>query len=98
MSRSVLSDRQQALEAEVRGLDTQGLAGLRAAWPKRFGSPPMLRSVELLRMILAWRLQAEVLGGLSPDAKRLLTRRGPVEVEGRAHGIGAILRRTWEGR
>jgi hypothetical protein len=58
----------------------------------------MLRSVALLRMMLAWRLQAEVLGGLSPDAKSLLTRRGPVDVEGRAHGIGAILRRTWEGR
>ncbi len=99
MSQRVLSaDRQQAVAAEVRGLDIQGLAGLRAAWPTRFGSPPMLRSVELLRMMLAWHLQAEVWGGLSAATRRLLTRRDAIAVERRAHGIGTILRRTWEGR
>jgi hypothetical protein len=93
-----LSDRQAALEAEIRALDGLDLVGLRAAWPARFGPPPKLRSVELLRMILAWRLQAEALGGLSADTKRQLARRGHIEPEGRAHGIGTILRRIWEGR
>jgi hypothetical protein len=93
-----LSDRQAALEAEIRALDSLDLNGLRAAWPARFGPSPKLRSVELLRMILAWRLQAEALGGLSADTRCQLARRGRVEPEGRAHGVGTILRRTWEGR
>jgi hypothetical protein len=89
---------EQAVEAELRALDALDLKGLRAVWPARFCPPPKLRSVELLKMILSWRLQAEALGGLSSEARRKLARRGPVEVEGRAHGLGAILRRNWEGR
>lgn len=86
------------LEDEVRALDSLDLDGLRAAWAARFETPPKLRSVQLLRLMLGWRLQAEVLGGLTPDTRRKLARRGPVEVEGRAHGLGAILRRSWQGR
>ncbi len=92
------TNRQLAVAAGVSALDDLDLNGLRAVWPARFGPPPRLRSVELLRMLLAWRLQIEVLGGLSSDTKRLLARRGPVAPEGRAHGVGAVLRRTWEGR
>jgi len=99
MSGTTLStNRQQVVEAGVRTLDDLDLNGVREAWPARFGPAPKLRSVELLRMMLAWRLQAEVLGGLPTDTKRQLARRGPVAPEGRAHGVGAILRRTWEGR
>jgi hypothetical protein len=86
------------VEAAVRALDSLDLSSLRAAWPARFGAPPKLRSVELLRMILAWRLQTEAQGGLAPETKRQLARRGPVAPEGRAQGIGTILRRSWEGR
>lgn len=88
----------QVVEAAVRALDGLDLAGLRAAWPARFGAPPKLRSVELLRMMLAWRLQTEVQGGLTPETKRQLARRGLVAPEGRAQGVGTILRRSWEGR
>src|ERR1700758_1533533 len=41
-----------------------------AAWPTRFGSPPMLRSVELLRMMFAWRLQAEVKDAAQAERQR----------------------------
>lgn len=99
MSRTTSSvDRLGAMEGEIRALDGLDLNGLRAAWPARFGPPPKLRSVELLRMTLAWRLQTKVLGSLSADTKRRLARRGAVKPEGQAHGIGTILRRTWEGR
>lgn len=87
-----------SLEDEVRGLDALDLGGLREQWAARFDHPPKLRSVELMRMMLAWRLQVKALGSLTSDTRRKLARRGPVEVEGRAYGLGAILRRTWEGR
>ncbi len=48
--------------------------------------------------MLAWRLQAEALGGILPETRRLLTRRGTIAPEGRALGDGAILRRDWQGR
>ena len=48
--------------------------------------------------MLAWRLQAEVLGGLDSETRRLLGRRGPVRMEGLELGAGAILRREWQGR
>ena len=56
------------------------------------------RSVELLRLMLAWRLQAEALGGLDRESRRQLKRRGPLQAEGLALGVGTRLRREWQGR
>ena len=64
----------------------------------RYGAPPPLRSAELLRLLLAWRMQAEALGGLDRETRRQLQRRGPVEAEGLDLGVGARLRRDWQGR
>lgn len=86
------------LELEIRPLETLGLHDLRSIWAVHFGPPPMLRSEELLRLMLAWRLQAEALGGLTPETRRCLSRRGAIAPEGRALGDGAILRRDWQGR
>ena len=86
------------LEAEIRSLEGVGLSELRRLWTARLGPPPKLRSEELLRLMLAWRLQAEALGGLTPGTRRLLSRRGAVAPEGRALGDGATLRRDWQGR
>lgn len=83
---------------EVEALTRLDLEGLRAVWSARYGTPPKLRSVELLRLVLAYRLQAEVFGGLSHDSRRKLGRRGPVQMEGLHLGAGAILRRGWKGR
>ena len=80
---------------ELAGLD---LEGLRAVWREQFGAPPPLRSVELLRLSLAYRLQAEALGGLDGETRRQLGRRGRIAKEGLALGIGATLRREWRGR
>ena len=85
-------------EADIRSLEALGLRDLRSLWTARFGPPPMLRSEELLRLMLAWRLQAEALGGLTPETRRHLSRRGAIAPEGRALGDGAILRRDWQGR
>jgi len=83
---------------EVEALERLDLEGLRAAWRERYGPPPRLRSAELLRLMLAWRLQAEALGGLDRDVRRQLARKGPVQAEGIELGVGAKLRREWRGR
>ncbi|MGZ6047400.1 MAG: DUF2924 domain-containing protein [Phenylobacterium sp.] len=53
-----------AVEQELDALRSMTLAGLRSCWAKRWGVPPRLRSLALLRHMIAWRLQAELFGGL----------------------------------
>ena len=91
---TILVDIDREVEAHAR-LD---LDGLRAVWRQRFGPPPPLRSVELLRLSLAWRIQATALGGLDPETRRQLHRRGPVRSEGLELGVGTRLHRVWQGR
>jgi hypothetical protein len=83
---------------EVEALDRLDLEGLRGVWRERFGPPPRLRSVELLRLSLAWCMQAEVHGGLDHDTRRQLRRSGAVQAVGLELGAGARLRREWQGR
>jgi hypothetical protein len=89
-----------AIEATdpLDALQTLDLAGLRDRWEQRYGPPPKLRSVELLRLMLAWRIQADTFGGLDKETRKILKRRGPVKAEGLELGVGAILRRQWQGR
>jgi hypothetical protein len=86
-----------AIEAEVRALTHLDLHGLREVWAKRYGAPPALRSVELLRLMLTWRLQAQALGGLDAKTRRQIERSGRVAPEGLDLGIGTRIRRDWQG-
>jgi hypothetical protein len=86
------------VEHLVAAIGNMDLEALRASWRERYGAPPPLRSVPILRLQLAWRVQAEVLGGIDADTRRVLARSGPTEPEGMRLGIGAVLRRTWKGR
>ena len=86
------------VERVVVEIGLMDLEGLRAFWRRRYGAPPPLRSVPLMRMQLAWRVQAEAFGGLDQDTRRALARSGAVEAEGKHLGIGARLSRTWKGR
>jgi hypothetical protein len=85
------------VEREVVALGGLGLEALREEWRTRYGPPPPLRSVGLLRLALAWRIQAQAAGGLDPEARRQLRRTGPVAAEGLTLGEGARLRREWKG-
>jgi hypothetical protein len=85
------------LEAEVAALEDLDLHALRDKWRERFGAPPKFRSSEMLRLLLAWRIQAMALGGLDRDTRDALSRTGRVVPEGQDLGIGATLRRTWNG-
>lgn len=83
---------------QVKVLEAMDLNALRASWRKRYGVPPELRSEPIMRQLLAWRIQSAAFGGLDEEMKRLLSRTGPVEPEGKHLGIGAVLTRTWKGR
>jgi len=82
---------------EIKALERIGLDALRDVWRRHYGAPPKLRSSELLRLCLAWRLQAEALGGLNHDACRKLRRCARLQAEGIELGVGAKLRREWRG-
>jgi Protein of unknown function (DUF2924) len=85
------------LAEEVQAFDRLGLDALREAWRARYGPPPKLRSQELLRLALAWRIQADAQGGLDRRARDLLRRATPPV---RAHAklsIGVQLAREWKG-
>ena len=74
------------------------LEGLRLLWARHGGAPLALRSVPILRMLLAWRLQAGRHGGLDLETRRALGRKGRIKAEGLDLGIGARLTRRWQGR
>ena len=76
------------IEATVALIETMTLDRLRAEWATRCGRPaPRCRSKEVLRGLLAWRVQAEIYGGLSPDTTRRLRRLA--EIQDRVAGAGA---------
>jgi hypothetical protein len=87
-----------SIDKQVEALERLDLEGLRAVWRRHFAPPPKLRSPELLRLSLAWRLQAIAHGGLDRETRRKLTRSGPVQAEGLELGVGARLRRQWQGQ
>lgn len=87
----------ERLSQEVEALERLDLHQLRVEWQRRFGPVAKFRSTELLRLMLAWRIQATALGGLDPETRKVLARKGAVEPEGRQLGVGATLRREWQG-
>jgi hypothetical protein len=81
------------IEATVASIETMTLDRLRSEWATRFGRPaPRCRSKEVLRGLLAWRIQAEVYGGLSPDTTRRLRRlaEGLERVAGAGEGADSV--------
>jgi hypothetical protein len=86
------------LQVEVAALDEMNLHQLRDKWRDRFGAPPKIRSPDMLRLLLAWRIQAIALGGLDRDTRKALARTGRVVAEGRDLGVGTTFRRTWNGQ
>lgn len=82
---------------QVRALQFLDLEGLRAEWRRRYGPVPRLRSSDLLARLLAWRIQADTFGGLDPECRALLLRRG-APAAGPALTPGVRLEREWRGR
>ncbi|MEG3154476.1 DUF2924 domain-containing protein [Sphingomonas sp. RB1R13] len=88
---------EEQIANQVRGLANLDLIQLRREWRRRYGTPPTTRSVDLIARLLAWRIQAEALGGLDePTIKLLYSARSPppppVALE-----LGTRLARDWRG-
>ena len=84
--------------AEIARLETLSPADLRSRWTAVTGSEAPKISPALLRLALAWELQARASGGLSRETTRTLdqlarglTRTGPVQADMR-------LVREWNGK
>ena len=58
-------------EAAVRALAGQSIDELRASWRSLGGAPPRLQSAELLRRLLAERIQIQAFGGDKEIDKRI---------------------------
>ncbi len=94
------------LEDEVTRLKGLNLRQLREYWEAHLGGhPPPCRSADIVRRILAYKLQEKDHGGLSPAARRKLRKiagsasRNPVPELPQGAGLkpGTILTREWQG-
>lgn len=72
------------------------LCDLRRVWAEHIGKPPRLRSPELLALMLAYRLQASVEGGIEVETRRSL-RRSSAPKRSSALTPGTLLSREWKG-
>ena len=86
------------IEASIGKIESMDLAALRVEWRRRYGPPPPLRSEGFMRMLLAWRVQADAMGGLDESTRRALAKKGSPQAEGLALGVGARLTRNWKGK
>lgn len=83
---------------EVASLDAMTLDQLREFWRSRWGPPTKLRSAGLLSLLIAWRIQAQELGGLDQNTRRTLRSHFATPADGLELGDGAVIRRAWQGR
>ena len=84
--------------ALIAQIEHMKLDEIRTFWKTRYGNPPRLQSLPIMRMMLAWRIQADEFGGLDKDTKRVLANSGSPQAEGKHLGTGARLTRIWKGR
>lgn len=82
----------------VAALPTMELDAIRETWRKHFAEPPPLRSVDTMRLMLGWRLQARTHGGIDKATRQKLKRRGTIAAEGLHLGAGTKLLREWQGQ
>ena len=55
----------------VAAIAAMPLRELRTEWERRYGDAPRHRSADLLRRVLAWRVQADVYGGLDATTPQI---------------------------
>ena len=91
-----MDDINAATNIEIVGIAGMGLSELREEWRIRFGTPPTLRSPELLALMLAYRIQAAVEGGIDVELRRTL-RRPSVGKTSSVLTPGTKLSREWQG-
>jgi len=92
-----------AVEAEVDRIWSLGIAALRARWRLMFGgSPPARLSKNIIKRLMAYRIQEDAFGGLDREMKKLLdrlARSGKPRAElNRRLMPGVVLLREYQGK
>lgn len=96
---SLFEQKRARLVAHLAAIEAMDLAALRVLWSEQFGTPPALRSIDLMRLTLSWRLQARVHGGLDAGMRRRLRRPTKADPQSAIDlPIGTKLKREWQGQ
>ncbi len=89
--------RRLELDSELAELEDMPLAQLRETWSKHLDKPVPKVSAALLRLALAWELQARVLGGHSRKTIQVLEQTARGNTRTRSVQPGMRLTREWNG-
>lgn len=91
---------------EIARLDGLGVAPLRSLWARRFRGPaPPIQSADILRRLMAWKIQVEAFGDLDRETQRRLrdmarnVAKGQSVIDSKAGHMraGMVLVREWRG-
>lgn len=99
------NDPDRAIVAEIESLAGLGVDRLREIWHRRFRAPvPTIQSADILRRLIAWKIQVEAYGGLDDETKRELRRLQRLQAKGQSLApaaprpkAGTVLVREWRG-
>ena len=86
------------LERRVAALPSLSSAELREQWTRLTGTPAPRVSPSLMRLALAWELQAEVHGGLSRTTQQKLEQIAAAKTRTSVAAPGTRLVREWNGQ
>jgi hypothetical protein len=87
-----------AIAAAITGLEGLSPPVLREHWQKLVGGPVLKISPKMLRLALAWEIQARAHGGLSRTTSQTLDQIGKGQTRTQAATAGMRLVREWDGR
>ena len=85
------------LDAQLAGLDHLGIGDLRARWTAVTGRVVPTLSAPMLRLALAWEMQARAHGGLSRTSQQRLAQFAAAKTVTRSAVPGMRLIREWNG-
>lgn len=94
------------IEPEIRDLEGLNLGRLRTKWKSLFDrDPPPCRSTDILRRLLATRIQEQAFGGLLPDTQSKIKKLSRAISRNGRHLLpstltlkpGIVLTREWQG-
>jgi hypothetical protein len=93
-----MSRQRDKLDADLAALATMSPAQLRQRWAEVSKKPLPRISPAMLRLALAYELQAKVLGGLSRASQQRLEQAAAAKTRTRSATPGMRLVREWQGK
>ena len=88
----------RSIDAQLAQLEGMSSAELRALWQRLTRGPVPRVSPKLLRLALAWELQARALGGLTRETVRVLDQHARGLTRTSTAPAGTRLVREWQGK